>query len=179
MNKPVRTPIGRQKGFTLVELIMVMVLLGLLGAIGSSMISDSFKSTRSLNDSSAVEAEARYGLERLTREIREMKYDAGYAVSAADGATLQFDKGDGTSVRIHYDATGKVLQLDYASTSSKTLVGNVSSFALAYYDINNTPLTLLGDIQSSAAFVRVSLAVTDPMRSSAFTQVARIALRSH
>lgn len=169
----------RSRGFTLVELIMVIVLLGILATVGSNMLSDSFTTTRIVNDSKSVEAEARYALDRLVREIRQVRRTgSAYSVSAASSSVLQFIKSDGSTVRINYDATAKTVQLDYASTSATTLVRDVSSFGLTYYGIDNTVLTTLSSIQSSAAYVGVSLSVTDPMISSVFTQNALAALRN-
>jgi prepilin-type N-terminal cleavage/methylation domain-containing protein len=44
-------PTRSQRGFTLIELIITTVLLGLLGAVGASMISDSFDTTRMVDAS--------------------------------------------------------------------------------------------------------------------------------
>ena len=57
----------REAGFTLVELIIAIVLLGILGAVGSTMILDSFTTTQLSNASTASAGQARYALERLAR----------------------------------------------------------------------------------------------------------------
>lgn len=63
----------RQSGFTLIEFLLVMVLLSLLAAVGSNMLSDGFMVSRQLDAESAGNAEARYLLDRLARELRAVK----------------------------------------------------------------------------------------------------------
>lgn len=79
-----RAPIGtalvfrcrRQRGFTLVEVIIAAGLLGLLAVTASYFWVDSFTLVRTVNDDSAAIADGRALLERLAREIREVKYDS-------------------------------------------------------------------------------------------------------
>lgn len=173
---PIRR-VDASAGFTLVELIMVIVLLGILAAVGSNMLSDGFKTTGMVNASNASEAEARNAMDRLTREIRQVKYSAGYSISTASSSVLQFVNGGNSSVRIAL--VGTDLKLDYGNVSANTLVSGVSSFTLTYYDANDNVLTDLTTIQTSCAYVQMALSVNDAMMSSPFVQTTRVALRSH
>src|SRR5450759_1188287 len=97
--------IPRNNGFTLVEIIISIVLLGILAAVGSSMISDTFKTTKMVDANQANRAQIRYAVERLAREIREVKYVSngknidgtqttytGYCISSlASGSSLTFN----------------------------------------------------------------------------------------
>lgn len=62
-----------QVGFTLVELLLAIVLLGLLATVGASMLVDSFRVSTSLQAEQLIQYEARYALERIARELREVK----------------------------------------------------------------------------------------------------------
>lgn len=170
---------SRLKGFTLIELITVIVLLGILAAVGSNMLSDSMKTTQAVNDSRAVESEARYALDRLVREIRQVGFTgSAYNISTASTSVLQFAKPDGGVVRINYDATSKTVQLDYSNTSATTLIQKVSGFGMTYYNIDGVSLSTLADIQDSVAYISLSMSVTDPMISNVFTQNAVAGLRN-
>ncbi|MGL5286554.1 MAG: PilW family protein, partial [Aeromonas sp.] len=59
------------RGFTLIELVMVVLLLGILATFSTQFVSIS---TRIYGDASAREqlmSDARFALERLNRELRD------------------------------------------------------------------------------------------------------------
>ena len=66
----------REHGFTLIELIISAGLLGLLAVTATYFWVDGLGLVRSVNNDSAAIADGRAVLERLAREIREVKYDA-------------------------------------------------------------------------------------------------------
>ena len=68
-------PRSRQRGFTLMEIIISVVLLGILGVVGTTMISSSFYTTRVMSTGHLAYSAARYALERMAREIREVQYN--------------------------------------------------------------------------------------------------------
>src|SRR4051794_4814472 len=95
----------REQGFTLVELIMTMVVIGLIAAFGSSMFSDVFRTTRMVDSSQTSADQARYALERIARELRQMKYTTGtgYIVTSSlttDATSIAFTDAAGTAVSI-------------------------------------------------------------------------------
>lgn len=118
-------------GFTLVELVITMVLLGILASVGSNMLSDSFTTTRMVNADVASNTQARYAMERLAREIREIKFDADNAnhciSSLASGNTLSFRKN--TSGATYNSNCGSN---DYSVTVSRTGLGAPYALTLAY-----------------------------------------------
>ena len=176
----------RSIGFTLVELVISIVLIGILAAVGSSMIVDSFTTTRMVNADNASAGQARYALERLAREIREIKYDSSggnYCITAMTATNLVFYRTSGTYsstcntnvVTVTINMSGANLTLGYSSPAvTSNLSSQVSSFALAYYDIagNTTAST------DAIRFVQITLTVTDATSGQSISQRTRVALRN-
>lgn len=170
----------RAQGVTLVELLIVIMLLGILGVVGSSMISDSFKVSHQVSGNNAAEAAGRYALERIARELREVSYDAttsSYSsLRAADGSAfianavsdLSFCRNIGgtpTTVSLRWDRASSNLYMDYANCPTplatpplplpgKVLISQVTGFQLGFYTASRTPAAVAA-IQSATVFVAI------------------------
>jgi prepilin-type N-terminal cleavage/methylation domain-containing protein len=189
----------RDSGFTLIELIISIVLIGVLAAVGSSMIADSFTTTRTVNASNASEGQARYVLERLAREIREVKYvDAGayattpgYCIDTMTSSKLVFHKrtdsssvdrsnctgADTDTVAFDYTAPPN-LTLTYASSAaSAALTSNVATggFVLSYLQADGTTVATTN---AKVYFVVIALTVTDATSAQGTAERVRVALRN-
>ena len=174
-------------GFTLVELIISIVLLGILAAVGSTIIVDSFTTTRIVNAGNNSSGQARYALERLAREIREIKFvgsglSGNYAISApsplSPSGTLVFTKSvGGADITVTINKSGSNLTLGYSSPAqTSTLSNQVSNFTLTFLPITGgaspPPDT------STVRFVVIDLSVTDPISGQSISQRTRVVLRN-
>ena len=190
-------PPRRCTGFTLVELVIVIALLGILSVIGSSMLSDSFTTTYRVNESNASKAEARYVLERLAREIREAKYleSGSYCVEQIGGVAtmtatrLVFDKRSNNqsldrqtcsidSNRVTVNFSAPHLTLAYATPAlSATLSSRVApaGFTLRYLGSDASTVASTG---AAVRFVEISLTLTDATGAQGLPQRLRVALRN-
>src|SRR5437899_10721682 len=89
----------RQQGFTLVEVIISAGLLGFLALTATFFWVNSFGLVRTVNADSAAIADGRALLERLAREIREVKYNpfsGAYCVTTMSATQMVFNKTSGT-----------------------------------------------------------------------------------
>ena len=168
-------PIKFNRGFTLVELVITIVLIGILSVVASTMISDSFKTTRMVNNNQGSGGQARYAIERIAREIRETKYlsDKTYAILSTSATQLVFTKSNDVTVTIN--SSGSDLTLDYSSPATTSKLSNqVSSFGLVYYNISNT----ITSIKSEIRFIEINLTLRDPTSGQIIEQRTRVALRN-
>ena len=171
-----------QRGLTLVELIITMVLMGLLATVGATMISDTFQTTRLVNAGQASADQARYALERLSREIREVKYISGgsnYAVtsSLSPAATnMVFTRViNGADVTVTINKSGTNLTLGYSSPAvTSVLASQVSGFALNFLQLDNSAASSSANLR----FVVITLTVTDSVSGQTISQQTRVALRN-
>lgn len=191
--------IPRNNGFTLVEIIISIVLLGILAAVGSSMISDTFRTTKMVDANQASRAQIRYAVERLAREIREVKYVSkgtafngtttnytGYCIGTISASSLTFKKpiaGDLDKLNCATNTTPVNISVGSTVTlNSSPLASNViSPYSLAYYLQDGiTTTTTAGSTTTTdpSAFVRfvvITLTVRDSGQS--ITERTRVALR--
>jgi prepilin-type N-terminal cleavage/methylation domain-containing protein len=180
------------RGFTLIELVLSIALIGVLAVVGSSMISDSFTTARFVNADNASSGQARYALERLAREIREIKYAVSgvstcpsdnsvnnYCIISKTASSLQFTKTvSGTDLTITVNQSGSNLTIQYSASPAvtATLSDQVGSFSLSYCDINNS--CALNVSNTAIKFVVITLTVSDPTSGQSVPQRTRIALRN-
>ena len=196
-----RPALSHHRGFSLIELIVVILLLGLLAAGGSSMISDSFRTVGLLDAGKSSQAEARFVLERLAREIREAKYCVGtgcegvvsgvtsYCVVTQSASRLVFYKRDSASTDRSSCRSGTTLiTLDYTPPSLKLAYGalsvanplislsdRVGAFGLTYYRCDGSTLAV---DNSYVCFVQIALRIDDPLSGQQTQQRVRVALRN-
>lgn len=188
-------------GFTLIEMIITLVLLGLLAAVGTTIVSDSFTTTLLVNSSQASVAQARYTLERLEREIREIKYDGVanvYCISTMTTNKLVFYRttrgaaeGSGCAANadiVNIDTSGTDLRLGNSATNgagTPILTNHLGSLSLAYLDNNGCPTTSLGNSMGANCaspggirVVGITLTLTDSTSGQSISQTTRVALRN-
>lgn len=125
--------IGGQKGYTLIEIVIVIVILGIIGGFTFQMVAagvQAFKKTSARKD---LFDEARLAMERMAREIRDAK-----ELVACSEDSITFKKKhpsqDGVEeIKFWLDGSNTLWRVRNPSTTplSDRLASNVDSFQVA------------------------------------------------
>ena len=149
----------RVEGFSLIELVMVIVILGILAAFVGPVLFNAMRSYQSVQTGTQTHAKMRYAIERMSRELREVRRQATDAtfvdITSMTASSIAFFKTDGTRVVIN--VVGNQVNLAY-STLAGMLTDQVGSFSLAYFQQNaSTPAATAASI----SFVGISLTLSE------------------
>ena len=117
-----------RRGFTLIELIMVIIIVGVLTGISSLYIKETIDLWRFLTFRNEVISQERIALMRMSREIRQIK-DA-YSITSANAQQFQFT--DSNSAPIGYLLSGSNLL-----RNADVLAERVSALTFTYYNKTN------------------------------------------
>ena len=121
-------------GFSLIELVTVMVLLGIVAAVAAPFVSNSFTAFFTGRDLVETDWQGRVALERMTRELRTLRAPADITMTSA--SDLTFVDIDGNSVR--YFMSNCVLticeltRLVPPSATGQPLATGISGLAFSY-----------------------------------------------
>lgn len=158
-----------QRGFTLVEMVMVIVLLGILAAIGAPMIANSMRLASTAGTDLGTASQLRYTTERLAREFRAVRLNgSAYDIGAA-ALPLTFTKTDGTVVTL--SLSGSNLSISYGGAST-VLSNQVSSLTLTYTNVTGVVFT------NTPSFIDLQISLANPTTGASYTQNTRVTLRN-
>lgn len=94
-------------GFTLIELVLTMLILGIIAAVASQFALQGIRSYSTEQDRGDAHSQARLAVERVTREARSIRSCADIVGAANPAATLSFT--DITGVAVAFSVAGGVL----------------------------------------------------------------------
>lgn len=124
-------PLRRQRGYSLIELIVVVVLIAIIAGITGRMLAwgiDMFDFISVRKD--AMHA-ARLGVEIVVKDLRSLINSDD--INTADDGTLIFDNLSGVTITLEFDE-GSLIR------NENPLIQNLSDFRFRYYDINELEL---------------------------------------
>jgi hypothetical protein len=164
------------RGWSLMELVLVIVILGTLGVFVGPLLLNAVTAYDKTYASVTTLAKQRYAMERVVREIRDIRRTpadtASFDISAFSATGLTFFKTDGTEVAIAL--SGSSVTLGYTGTATATLTDQVGALSLAYYLQDGA--TTAGVTAANMAFVEVSLTLVEG--GASFTNRGRVDLRN-
>jgi prepilin-type N-terminal cleavage/methylation domain-containing protein len=148
---------ARAGGFTLFEMIVVIVLTAVIFAVGGLLLGHSFQSFVTARDDENVGAQGRVALERMEREIRAVRTQDANGMTTLQANNFQFIDTDGNTVGFYYNSgAGQVMRSD--GTNTYPLADNVTAMNYEYTDSGGNVLTI-PPTATSVYGITVSLAV--------------------
>jgi len=178
----------RADGFTLIELIVVTVLLGILAMTASTPLLQGLMARKQVSDDLDAIGKLRYATERIAREIRQVQYDAanGYVLTSWSSSALCFSRwgASGTTVPVSINWSGSTVI--YANDSScpttgSTLVDNVSNLKFdffAFEDSGNviSPSLSSPTFKNDIRYIDITLTLTQD--GASLSHRTRVSLRN-
>lgn len=130
---------SKRRAFSLIEFVMVIVIIGILVAIGVPLLMEAADAWLLQSQRKEMSESAKIAIDRMVREIRRAT-----SITTAQAATLQFTDID--SQNITFTRSGATLQRTLAGTTNN-LADNATSLTFAYYDASGNPTAVLADIR--------------------------------
>ncbi len=121
-----------RKGFTLIEYIIVILIVGVIAAVLGTLIIQGVRAFDSIAAREALMTEAEAAAERMSREMRNAGRPSD--IVEADWNTFYFTDIYGDGIKYHIE--GKFLM-----RNEKILAANLKSAEFSYFDRQNTQIT--------------------------------------
>jgi prepilin-type N-terminal cleavage/methylation domain-containing protein len=126
----------KKYGFTLFEMLIVIIILSFVGGIGSIIIYNGFKASLKSRDIIDATWQPQSALQRMSDDIGEIRSRFDLNI----GSTSQFTFTTISGNTITYVQSGNFLQRTFNSVA-KNMVDGIASLRFAYYDANNVLAT--------------------------------------
>lgn len=137
-----RSTAFRPAGFTLIEVVITLIVIGVLATIGATLMSRGFLSYFVGREIARDDAQGRLALERMARELRTVRSTADLNIGVANQITItDFDQNV-----IVYRRNAGTSQLERSQDGGATfqpLADNVSTLTISYLQNDGTTAAAL------------------------------------
>lgn len=145
------------KGFGLIEMVMVMVILSIIAALGSKMMGTGFDAFRTQRDISQLDWQGRVGLNRMVLELRSARSATAADLTISPTTEITFVDTSGTSIRYYRDTGNNQLMRKEDSNTAQALADNVTSLSFDFLDQNGTTTATVTDVRYISIDVSANL----------------------
>jgi len=157
------SPVMRyRQGYTLIELIMVIVVVGILAGVGAFFLGGAIDIWQMQRSWEEEVTEGRMTMDWMVREIREIR--GSDDISIADDDDLEFINSNDVTLRFRWSSSTVLRNSDVLNDTATALL-------FEYFDSSNTELTsvpLSSTDRSNIWSIKVTLTI--PTKTSTGTQ---------
>jgi prepilin-type N-terminal cleavage/methylation domain-containing protein len=164
-------------GFTLVEAIAAMAVLGLLGGLSGSLLARAVEAYRGVAVQSSLHADLAAALDRADRALREIPSPAGDGVPGISGVTasgIEWDDGAGDA---SLSLVGGALMLATGGDAPTAILEGVAEFSVQCYDESNAAMAASLSGAACEPIRRVQVTITASRGDATDTIRTRVFLR--
>ena len=148
-----------EQGFSLLELVIVMVIMGVISVVVSRILFQSFKTFIVSQNVSDIDWTGLLMVQTFTNDVHDIR--SANDVSTISASTFTFVNTAGTTVT--YAFSGSTL-----TRNSRTLAAGLQSFSFGYRDVNyNTTAT-----PANVRYITLTSTITQNDLSLPFTTMA-------
>lgn len=164
-----------QRGFTLIEIIVVMVIMGFLVLLGSFGLNHAVDGYVLARDNAHLSQKAQAALDRITVELSNITFNGTrYNVSAGNGTSITYTANFGGADETHtIILVGTEVHFDNIPLTDQVVPG--TGLQLTYMNSANPPGTV-GATDTTMRLIGVSLSLSGPNNTSR-TFTTRVALQ--
>jgi prepilin-type N-terminal cleavage/methylation domain-containing protein len=134
------------RGFSLIEMVLVITLTGIIFAVGAMILRVSFQSYFAGKNRTTSDWQGRLGLERMTRDLHSIA-----SVTVANANDVAFVDNTATAVTYDRDAAASTLR-----RNGIALANNVTALNFTYFD--RTPAATA--VAANVYYISVSFTVS-------------------
>jgi len=157
------------RGFTLIEAVLVIILVGILFGFGSVLLGKVFSSYSMKQEITEADWQAKVALERAARELRAVRTATAADLDVASTAQVRFIDSDGNGVCFYRNANRMMRSADgpataCGTTSPQVLADNITALAFSYW-------TSAGATTTSSAlvyYITADMTVADGVYNAQF-----------
>lgn len=140
---------NKRRGFTIIELIMVIVIVGFIFGLAGSMLATGFRSYFLSENISSSASMANIAMSNMMREI-----EGAQSFSSVAATSVTFVNAAGNTIT--YDLNGTTLERT-DSNGTQPVCKSLSSFTFAYYDSTLVTTATLASIVYVTAQVTLTV----------------------
>ena len=150
------------RGFTLLEMVMVIVILGIIGAIGSVFLSQeltTYFNNQTLRQSSS---QVRYAMESMVRRLRQINLPTSMTITTASPQQLEFTDINGNTITYSQSGTNLVFTYTHNGTafSGNLLTGLATGTGLQFNYLNSSGIALASPpTPAQISYITITLAI--------------------
>lgn len=130
----------KETGFTLIEVVVTLVLLGIMAAIGAMMIVQAAQSYIMTKTSSELSQKAQLAADRMILEFEDISAISSASASAVCYTLRHYDAATGATSDVNrcVGQDGSQIKIGTTVATGSALADNVSTLQLNYYRIDDS-----------------------------------------
>ena len=137
----------RQEGFTLIEIIMVIVILGVIGTAGADFIAQMFRGFADTNSRMEIYEEGKSALVRMERELHGMLPNA-ICVTNNGGGSCESNGSPGNEIRFGMIMEDVMRQNNLVGGYTENAIDFPRTVPATLTDVNSGAIPRTGDVVS-------------------------------